>query len=108
MVGQGNALEASDRADTRVVDPDVDAAEPIECGLGQSLDVRAPGNVRGYRDGASARGVAFHRQLLEQLAAAGGKHEARAFGREAARRSLAEAARSTGDDDDPAVQLGIH
>src|SRR3954469_19714504 len=95
-----DALEAPERADARVVHPDVDAAELVDRRLGEALDLVALADVRGTGNRVDAVVAAFVRELVKELAAPRRQYEPRTLASEFLRRAFAEAARGAGDDDD--------
>lgn len=80
----------------RVVDPDVDAAEPPQCFVDDAHDVHAPHHVSGddKRTIAAASGDGPKR-----IGSPGNEHHGGAAGGEQFRGSRADAAARAGDDD---------
>jgi len=98
-------LERAEHAGAGIVDPDVDAAEPILRRLRQGLDRLRIGHVGGYGERRGTVLAAFPGEPFEQCPPPCGDDDMGTGSREGEGPGTPDAARSTGDDDDGSVKV---
>jgi hypothetical protein len=63
----GNVFEATEGDDTCIIEPNIDAAKPIDRTAGQFLDILGTGHVRWHRESGPTKLAALLRYGLQHL-----------------------------------------
>ena len=101
----GDVLEAPEDADTGVVEPDVDPAEPVERLGGQVFDLILLRRVGLDDQRVAAEIQAFPLHVAQHVQAPGGENHGRSLLGESVSRRAADAAGGAGDHDDGIINV---
>jgi hypothetical protein len=106
-LGRG-CLQRAEQVDAGVVDPDVDAAEPLDGTSGQLGHCCLVGHVGGHGQGLAARRLTVPRQRFQGTGPSRGQHHPRPPVSEGESGRPADPTGGTGDHDHRTIELPAH